>query len=252
MAGDSASAVLRPDVPQDVPDTRPLAGAQNLSLGIQSATHSFLLPSFGVTTQVQFNRNSFSQANGSSPISASYVSGRLAINKISPGSELLVDYLAGGGFSSDSGLNSSIIQSLDFAETLHGGRWTLMLGDQFTYLPASSFNFGGLGGLNNLGVNLGTVGSAPRLRQDLIPNQSIITNGAARIGNGVVAQTTYALGYRSSVTFLGGYGLLDFVNGGLQNSSNVSARGGYNYLLSPLNSMSVSYGFNRLMLANSL
>jgi hypothetical protein len=43
---------------------------------------------------------------------------------------------------------------------------------------------------------------------------------------------------------------LNFVDGGLQNSSNVSARGGYNYLLSPLNSMAVSYSFYRLTLAN--
>jgi hypothetical protein len=60
-----------------------------------------------------------------------------------------------------------------------------------------------------------------------------------------MAQTGYALGYRSSLSFFGGYGTLHFLSGGLQNSSNISAGAGYNYLLSPLNSLSVSYGFSR-------
>lgn len=249
--GDSASAALRTDVPQDIPDTRPLAGAQNLSLGSQASTHSFLLPSFGVTTQAQTNPHGSSLTGQPSFFSTTYVSGRLGMNKISARSELLVDYLTGGGFSSESGKGSTIVQSLDFAETIHWGRWSQMFGDQFTYLPASSFGFAGLGGLNNLGVNLGSVGSTPGFRQDIVPSQSIMTNGADRIGNAVVSQTTYGLGYRSSLTFVGAYGTLDFLDNGLQSSSSVSAIAGYNYLLSPLNAMSVSYGFGRLMLSNS-
>jgi hypothetical protein len=250
MAGDSTSAVLQADRAKDIPDTRPLAGAQNLSLGSPSTSHSFLLPSFGVTTQVRLNPYSSSQANSPSLISTTYLSGRLGVNKISGRSELLVDYLAGGGFSSDSNQGSSIIQSLDFAETVHWGRWSQMFGDQFTYLPSSSFGFGGLGGLSNLGVDLGSVGSTPGFRQDILPNQSIMTNGARRIGNAIISQTSYALGYRSSLTFGASYGVLHFIDGGFQDSSSASFSGGYNYLLSPLNSMSISYGFSRLMLSN--
>jgi hypothetical protein len=250
MAGDSVSAALQADEPQDTPDTRPLAGAQNLSLGSKSASHSFLLPSFGMTTQVQLNPYNSSQANSPSLISTTYLSGRLGVNKISGRSELLVDYLTGGEFSSDSNQGNSIIQSLDFAETVRWGRWSQMFGDQFTYLPASSFGFGGLGGLNNLGVSLGSAGSTPGFRQDILPNQSIMTNGARRISNAVITQTSYALGYRSSLTFGASYGVLHFIDGGFQDSSSASFSGGYNYLLSPKNSMSVSYGFTRLMLSN--
>jgi hypothetical protein len=125
-----------------------------------------------------------------------------------------------------------------------------MFGDQFTYLPSSSFGFGGLGGLDNLGVSLGSVGSTPGFRQDILPNQSIMTNGARRIGNTVITQTSYALGYRSSLTFGATYGILHFIDDGFQDSSNASFSGGYNYLLSPLNSMSISYGFSRLMFSN--
>jgi hypothetical protein len=248
MAGDN-TASLQSGAPTDVADTRPLAGIQNLSLGSQATSHSFLLPSFGVTSAVQFNPGNSSVGN-SSPTSTTYVSGRLALNKTSSRSELLLDYLAGGGFSSYSNEGNSVIQSLDFSQTIRGGRWSQTFGEQFSYLPASSLNFGGLGGLSNFGVSVGAVGITPGFRQDLLPSQSILTNGGARISNATMAQTTYALGYRSSLNFFGTYGTLHFLDNGFQNSSSVSAGAGYNYLLSPLNSMSVSYGFSRFMFAN--
>src|SRR5258708_32920190 len=104
--------------------------------------------------------------------------------------------------------------------------------------------------MDNLGVNLGSVGFTPGFRQDILPNQSIMTNGARRIGNAIISQTSYALGYRSSLTFGGSYEVLHFIDGGFQDSSSASFSGGYNYLLSALNSMSISYRFSRLMLSN--
>jgi hypothetical protein len=243
--GDDSTAV------PDTPDVRPVSGVQNVSLGSQSGSHSFLLPSLGVTTTMQINPYQASQSSAPSLISTSYISGRLGINKISGHSELLVDYLAGGGFSNYSDEGNSVIQSLDFSETLRWGRWSQTFGEQFNYLPGSSFNFGGLGGLSNLGVGLGNAGSTPDFRQDLLPQQGIRTTGA-RLSSATMAQTTYALGYRSSLAFSGTYGLLDFFGNGLQDSSTLSASAGYNYLLSPLNSMSVGYSYGRVMLSNSV
>lgn len=245
MAADSRRENLQSE--KDTPDTRPLAGAQNLSLGSQSSSHSFLLPSFGVTSQVQTNAYNSSQTNRPSFISTTYLNGRLALNKVSGRSELLLDYLAAGGFSNDSYQENSLIQGLDLAETIHAGRWSHLFGDQLTYLPQSSFGFSGLG---DFGVGLGNgLGSTPGFRQDLLPDQSIMTRAAQRISNTALVETTYALGYRSSLTFVGSYALQNFI-GDLQNGSAVMSRGGYNYLLSPLNSISISYGFNRLMFGN--
>jgi hypothetical protein len=177
------------------------------------------------------------------------------LNKISDRSELLLDYLAAGGFSNDPIQENSVIQGFDFAETIRGGRWSQMFGDQFAYLPVSpagsSFGFGGLGGLSNFAVSSGnSPGSTPGFRQDLLPDQSILTRNAPRISNTLISQTTYALGYRSSLTLMGSYGILKFVDVGLQDSSYVTGRFGYNYLLSPLNSIAISYGFGRLMFSN--
>ena len=244
MSGDSVTAELQSSA--DAPDTRPLAGAQNLSLGGQKTSHSFLLPSFAVTSAVQFNPYD-SNNGGPSTQTTTYISGRLGLNKVSGRSELLVDYLAAGGFSNNANQNSSVVQSLDFSETIRGGRWSQMFGEQLTYLPSSSFNFGGLGGLNGLGVGLATVGNTPGFRQDLVPGEPIITNNAARINNTAIAQTSYLLGYRSSITVFGSYGVLRFIDGGLQDSSTIGAGAGYNYLLSPLNTMSIGYGYTKLM-----
>jgi hypothetical protein len=240
-----------PAAAPDTPDARPVSGVQNLSLGSQSGSHSFLLPSLGVTSTVRVNPYQANQINAPSLLSTSFVSGRLGINKLSGHSELLVDYLTGGGFSNYSNDGNSVIQSLDFSETVRWGRWTQMFGEQFSYLPGSSFNFGGLGGLNNLGVSLGNAGLAPGFRQDILPQQGFMTTGA-RISNAAVAQTTYALGYRSSLAFSGTYGRLDFLGNGLQDNSTMSATAGYNYLLSPLNSMSIGYSYGRVMLSNSV
>src|SRR5713226_8023826 len=73
LAGDSTPVALQAEVQQDTPDTRPLAGAQNLSLGSVATSHSFLLPSFGVTTQVQTNTYRYRQANSPSLISTTYL-----------------------------------------------------------------------------------------------------------------------------------------------------------------------------------
>ncbi len=242
-------AALESSGPTDIADTRPVGGVQNLSLGGQATRHSFLLPSFGVISQVQFNPYDSKSPGNSSPATATYLSGRLALNKTSARSELLLDYLAAGAFASNSNQGDSIVQSVDFAETIKAGRWSQVFGDQFSYLPGSSFNFGGLGGLNNFGLSLSSVGATPGFRQDLVPNQSILTNTAA-ISNAVFAQTTYALGYRSSLNFFGTYGTLYFPDNGFQNSSSVSGGASYGYLLSPLNSMSISYGFNRFIFSH--
>jgi hypothetical protein len=242
----TGSALVQTDSPADVPDTRPLSGAQDLSLGTQSGSHNFVLPSFGITTQMETNPYRSTQGNQSGLISTTYLTARMGVNKISDRSELLFDYLAAGGFSNDANQTSAVIQSLNFAETVTRGRWSQMFGDEFTYTPESSFGFSGIG-LNNLGVGLGDgVGSSPGFSQSLQPDQSILTKGSRRISNSAISQTTYALGYRSSLTFLGSYATLHFADSALQNSTEAAGRIGYNYLLSPLNSMAVSYGYNRL------
>jgi hypothetical protein len=231
-----------------VADTTPLAGAQNLTLGLPPSGHSFLLPSFGVSTQAQFNPYDSSQPNSPGVIGSTYLTGRLALSKSSGRSALSLDYMTGASFSTDSNQGNSVIQNLHFSDTIHWGRWSAMFGDQFSYTPQSPFGFGGLGSLNNLGVGLGNgVGSNSDFRNNFLPGQSILIDGSPQISNAVIGEVDYALSHRASLTFAGSYGLLDFVDAGFQNSSNAAFQGGYNYLLDRKNSIAVFYRFSATM-----
>ena len=241
-AAASGSPVI--DVQEVVADTTPLAGAQNLTLGLPPYGHSFLLPSFGVAFQAQTNPYN-SGPNSPGVIESTYLTGRLAMSRSTARSDVSLDYLTGGSFSSDSNQGNSGIQSLHFSDTIHWGRWSTMFGDQLSYTSQSPFGFGGLGGLNTLGVGLGSVaGSNSGFRDGFLPSQSILITGAAQISNSAVGEVDYSLSRRASLTFVGSYGLLDFVNNGFQNSSKSTFQGGYNYLLDRKNSIAVFYRFN--------
>jgi hypothetical protein len=230
---------------QMIPDSHPVAGAQDLTLGSSESSRSFLLPSFTVLTQV--GTDPFTSTSTSHPgiLSTTFVSGRLGLNVISSRSEFLMDYIAGGSFSNDGSLGNSLIQGLNLTETIRGGRWSVLLGDQFSYLSTSPFGFGGVGGLNNLGVSLGNgVGSGPGISSGFATGQSIFLTGLDRINNTSLGQITYDLSRRSSLNFIGSDQLLDFFGSPLENSSVVSVQAGYTYLLSRLNSFSVLYRFD--------
>jgi hypothetical protein len=228
-----------------VADTTPLAGAQDLRLGLPSSGHNFLLPSFGIATQAQINPYNSSLPNSPGVIGSTYLSGRLALSRSSGRSNLSLDYMAGGSFSTDSKQGSSGIQSLHFSDTIHWGRWSTMFGDQLSYTSQSPFGFGGLGSLNTLGVGLGNVvGANPGFRDSFLPSQSILVSGAPQVSNAVIGEVDYALSHRASLTFAGSYGLLYFVDSGFQNGSNITFQAGYNYLLDRKNSIAVFYRFS--------
>jgi hypothetical protein len=230
------------------PDTTSLAGVQNLTLGLPPSGHSFLLPSFGVTSQAQINPYDSSQPNSPGVIETTYLSGRLALMRSSGRSNLSLDYMAGGSFSTGSNQGNFGIQNLHFSDMTHWGRWTTMIGDQFSYTAQSPFGFGGLGNLNNLGVGFGAgVGSSATFNNNFLPGQSILINGSPQVGNAVIGELDYALSHRASLTFAGSYGLLHFVDAGFQDSSNATFQGGYNYLLDRKNSIAVFYRFNGTM-----
>jgi len=249
---EEADAIFPIDTPKVVPDTRPLAGAQALTLGTVSKTRSFILPSFTAMAQWQKSPYLSSSSNNSDTSFNGFVGGRLALNEISQNSSLLLDYLAGGSFAKNYTLGNSLIQNLDFAYTLHRGRWTTMLGDEFSYLSAAPFGFGGIGGLGSLGIALGNgVGSSPGFLTNFAPSQSLFLNGAARISNSVIGQEDYALSHRSSLTIVGSYGVLKFIDAGFEDGSNVSLQAGYNYAVSRKDIISVSYQFNRFVYFNA-
>jgi len=249
---EEANTIFPIDTPKVVPDTRPLAGVQALTLGTVSKARDFLLPSFSIVGQAQIAPQSINPSGSGTAIFRGFSAFRVALNHTSEISSTELDYLAGGTFSIDSSLGNSLIQSLDFAYSVRRGRWTTTLGDSFNYLSASPFGFGGIGGLGSLGIGLGNgVGISPGFLPNFLPDQSVFIDGAPRIGNAVVDQEEYALTHRSSLTFAGSFQMLKFIDAGFADGYGTSFQAGYNYAISRKDNIAIAYQFNRFAYFNA-
>ena len=74
--------------------------------------------------------------------------------------------------------------------------------------------------------------------------ETILTGPANRLNNTSVAEIDYSLTRRAIVTFVGSYGLLHFSLPGYLGSRSINASTGYNYALSPKNSVAVIYAYS--------
>jgi hypothetical protein len=241
------------DSEQLAPDQRPLTGVQGLTLGQYSEPHSFLLPSVNVNTQLETNPAN----SGDHRVSTlTYLLGRIDLHRVSGRSALDLEY-AGGGMLSTYGSNgNAAIQDVEFSTAIHGQRWSLFLGDEASYLSESPFGFGGVGGLGFLGgisqsgPGGGLGGSLPFLSTALVPSETIPTGNVPRLSNTAVSQIEYRLSPRSSWTAAASYGLLQFFGAGFINSTNILLQTGYNYQVSPMNSVAVLYRFDAFRFTN--
>lgn len=244
----SSPMLMREEV---VADTLSLAGAQNVTLGKPAYGHGFLLPSFGVATTVQTNPYYSGKTSPSGVVDATYLTGRLDLNRSAGHSDLSLDYLGGGVFSNDPILGTSGIQSLRFADSIGWGRWSALFGDQLSYTSQSPFGFGGLGGTHSLGVGLGNgPGSSSQFKTGLLPNQSILIYGPSQLSNAAIGEVDYSFTHRSSLTFAGAYDKLHFLTGTFLDSEGVVFQGGYNYQLDRFNSVALLYRFDNIKIEN--
>lgn len=232
---------------QLVPDTRPLTGAQDLTLGTYSNAHNFLLPSISLTTQLDKNPPASGYNNVTS---LSYLLGRLDLSHVSRRSQLSLNYLGGGTLSTYGDIGNSIVQDLGFLESFNWRRWSLLLDNQVSYL--TPFGFGGVGGsgflanASQFAPGVGVGGGATALQPILTPSQTIPTTGVPQLSNTVVTQAEYHFSRRSSWTAMGSYGLLQFFGAGYTNSSNALFQTGYNYQVSREGTIAVLYRFDEI------
>ena len=210
-------------------NNRPLSGVQEPTLGPATAIGNFLVPSISGMSQMSAS---------SAPAGYGYLLGSLDLNRVSERSELLLRYTGGAMLSS---YMNSAIQDIDFSYNFRWQRWSLLVGDQASYLSESSFGFGGIGGLEFLKGN-SQFGSF--LNGYLTPNQTIPTIMVPRVSNTVVSQIEYKVSPRSSWTASGSYGLLNFFGAGFVNSTDTGFKTGYNYELSPQSSTAMIYRFD--------
>jgi hypothetical protein len=224
------------------PDTRPLAGAQDFSLGAPALTHSYWQPHVNVTTTADSSALSTTQNTGWTTWTS--LSAGVDLHRISGRSDLTLDYLGGGTISNNGSAQNGIIQGLTFGDKLNFRRFGISILDQLSYIPESSFGYGGLGGLNTPWG--GTIG----LQSGWVPGQSILTSRGQRVSNTFVTQVDASLTPRSSFTLVGSYGLLHFFDSSLLNLGDAAFQMGYNYQMTREDTVAVLYRFSAYRYSN--
>jgi hypothetical protein len=219
------------------PDTRPLAGAQYLSLGGLGATRSYWQPHLDVFATADSNpsQGTTTQPNWSTWTS---FSGGVDIHRISGTSEMTLGYSGGAMYSNDSTASNGVVQNLNFADKFSFRRSSISFFDQLSYLPEQALGFGGVTGAPLPG------GLEPGLGPGFVPGQSILAGRGQSLANSFVTEWNVFLTPRSSLTFTGGYALLHYFDNDLLNYGDVIAQGGYNYKISERNTVAVLYSFS--------
>ena len=224
------------------PDTTPLTGVQNATLGSPEIRHSYWVP--GVQYAGAIQSGTYGTSNSSSWSMSNYLIGNLSLLKAWSRSQLAVNYSGGGFFSTDSALGNGAYQQLALVQTFQGNRWAMQILDQFSYLPQPAFGFGGGTNLGIAGVG-GSIGpTIPGLGTSYVPNQSIFGGVGPQYSNAIAVQMTYATSPRGSITASGSYGLLNFVDPGNVDNNSTTGTIGYNYTLTKANSIGAFYRFS--------
>lgn len=223
------------------PDTFPVTGLQNPTLGAPELGHSYWVPglSYGSTIQSQ----PLGQQASNGWYANNYLGGDLSLVETWSRSQLALNYSGGGFFTNSSQESNGWYQQLSLANTISFNRWQVQFFDIFSYIPESGFGFFGGSGIALPGI-AGSLGpSLPGLSPSILPNQSIYSAVGPRYSNAFAAQVTYMLSPRGSITAGGAYGLLRFTQAGNVDSDSAIANVGYNYALNKTDSIGAFYQF---------
>jgi hypothetical protein len=230
------------------PDSTPLTGLQTPTLGSPTLLHSYWVPGFQYTGMFQSqNLNT----PGPGWTANHYMVGSLSLLDAWSHAQLSLNYYGGGFISNDKALGSGSYQQFGVTQDFNFGRLQVRFLDQFSYLPESQFGFGGATNLATPGAGGTLAPSLPGLSTNISPNQSIFSAVGPRYSNAFAPQITYDLSPRGSVTVAGSYGILRFVDGGNFGNDNLLGSFGYNYVLTPRDSIGVVYRFSTFHFAGN-
>ena len=217
-----------------VPDTRPLSGVEQFTLGQMGKSRNYLLPSFESFETI--DTNPLIAGTKSDIISATSLIGRISLQRVWSRYRFTADYKGGGIlYTPQSELNTTV-HDFRFTQRINSRRWSLLLSDKLRYFPESSFGYGGYySGQSSLGANFN-----PSFQS----SQSILTVRSTRLSNTAVGQVEYVVSKKSSLTASASYDTLRFDQAGFLDNSNVALRASYSYNPTPRNTVALSYGFS--------
>lgn len=224
------------------PDLTPLTGVQTPTLGSPPVLHSYWEP--GIQWSGSIQSNSYNQTANSSWLMNNYIIGNLSLLQAWRGSQLAVNYSGGGFLSTDSTQGNGYYHQLALSQTIRRNRWLVQILDQFSYLPQSSFGFGGGTSLGVPGTGGSTGPVIPGMGNSYVPNQSIFASVGPRYTNSSSLQVTYTTSARGSITLSGSYGVLNFIDSGNVNNDITTGTIGYNYTLTRQDTIGAFYRFS--------
>jgi hypothetical protein len=169
----------------------------------------------------------------------------LDLNFLGRSSDLKLRYAGGGMIDAQNSNLDTTYHQFEASESLQFRRWSLQLGDTFSYLPQSSFGF------VMFDVTQSNLANVPLLNPSVPPSQSILTSQTMRLSNTILAQAQVEASQRTVFTFTGGYGLLHYTSAGFLNPTNINFGFGYNYALSGRDTLGVNYTFNNYSFAGT-
>lgn len=232
--GDTAGPSLQPD-------DRPLSGVQNPTVGTAEVRHSYWVPGIRYSNSLRSNGSNGAANTGWN--STSFVSTDVSLLQAWSHSTLSANYSGGGYFSTDKVQGNGQYQQLAATYEIDLRRWQVVFLDQFSYLPESSFGFGGLSGLSSPGIAGALAVPISGLQTGYVPGQTILTAVGPRYSNTGSAQVTYRTSLRGSITIGGTYGILRFVNAGNVNNDNEMFNAGYDYSVTARDHVGFAYRF---------
>jgi hypothetical protein len=224
------------------PDSWPVGGVQNASLGTPEMRHSYWVPGIRYSN----NAASGSSSSGGSTqwSTTSFVSGDVSLLEAWSHSLLSANYSGGGFTSTDATQGNGQYHQLAAAYEIDGRRWQGLFVDQFSDLPQSSLGFGGTSGLSTPGIS-GTLSvPLPGLQSAYVPGQSFLGASGPRYSNAFAAQLAVRVSRRGSITVAAVHGLLRFTKSGNLGSDTEILNAGYNYALTRKDYLGLVYRFS--------
>jgi hypothetical protein len=172
------------------------------------------------------------------------IGGEVSYNRSWQENRFTMSYLGGATLYEPGALfPAAMYHALSLEQDFGWKRLKLSLIDQFSYSPNSLFGGAGIGGPGLLAETGQAVTST--LTPSYASGSSILTGQTRLVSNSALAQIAYNISPRSSFTVTGDYGLLDYAGGGYISSHDYVVGGGYNHMLTPKDTLAVTYTFSQ-------
>jgi hypothetical protein len=221
---------------QAQPDTSLLSGGETFGLGsLQGQRRTF-------DPALQLSESRETGLVAGRPLLASGLGGSLNVEQHWGRYVLTIGYRGGETIYEPSyyGVHNLPYHDGTISQNITFGRWTLRLRDDVMYSWGSGF-----GGLFTGGQFQAGNAALTDIQPSLISTGTIQTGLVRQINNAALVEADYAFSRRTTVTFVGAYSFMHFLDSGYINDQDINGRLGYTYALSAKNNIGFTYDRDR-------